>query len=1200
MLLNQYWQLQQTITYYCQTNRYPLWRSNVHGFGEQYSDEQIAQWKLGFVAALEKFHSLELFVEYCSADRGDSACVFLSKGEVNAEQSRIIFSALHAGTNDPLGEPPFKKVIRSEIKPCILVELISSNVGIDALINRLEKKYIAPYESEQEVIARLFADSSPQFLLVWSDEQLNPVALLHCKTNTDEFIVLPNAWGRVKDPIGFLGLLRIDENNVFTLFDENRKFRFATLSDIVVDTETGKEFLTAKWFSDTQYIHLEAKQGSCVYEAATELQLTQRGAAFCDLITSKLEQINPQGTKVLVGSWGINSYFLTYADTQLPYRVDVLRWNEQTYQPKNLVQLSPLRWSAIYSESNSLRAVQDPITLLWGFINEIGELVIDTTFVAVGLFYRGLAKASVAEHQWGVINTQGEFVIQPKWKMVDWNSAECISVQYEDSSWSAFRLIAQDKHDYEIAGPVATEQQWLMVYEDYITHRRGGWISVNKTDQEKIVDAITHHYSQRKRYIVEYAKNAESLAELENVFESNACELELSDAGVLRMRVKILRDQPSGIFDIKAGDEGVINTSYPVGLSCFDLRVQAPVTELSQYPDKVIGVAWSDLQCIPSSYKKGLRFSCFDAREGDFLSNGFESTFMLDDMPWKTAEHYYQADVYFGTEYEKVIGCAATAQESRRLAKLPEGKPYRKKRAAHPVYIMLRAVAAKFCLSGNWSLIEKLLNTKNEYLIASFDPHKYWGEGKDGKGKNHLGRILMAIRAVLLSCEHDYLQGISCRPLTTQELKEQPETEAIFELLNKKFVDSTSLFERVVGAANNLLFGGEWDPAYKPPGLHINVLPTPLYGVGIKQLREVFRPWLGVPLAACWGEESFQSPTLVLQAKDSSQAPFKAEFGLCICTQYFMRMGIKAVHCIGVKNADAEWREPAVATLPVPPWQNYLPEFSRKDTGNYWSLESVSVIPTNRQHELCGSTYFQPAAMAIGLEIYARNREGVVLKNIPATFVVLYAESSEGVLPHIYACRNASDILPAPYGKPWQQLTCSEQFGALPLIEKAFAKQFDYWGIELPQTLIVNRQNCESLDDGVDGLTSWSIDVAWGKDEQGEYLDVDSDHRKCGSGYSRIYSDGTISSRSEPIDPEKFKTTPIAEEKSGVENNLSSTPPKPSYWHIRLGGILVALLGLYIAFVMAHGETFPGPVIVFSVVLIVWGAWAAWRPDEWK
>jgi hypothetical protein len=601
--LNQYYLLQQLITTHCKTNRNPLWRSNAHGFGEQYSDEQIAQWKLGFVATLEVFHSLELFVEYCSADWGDSACVFLSKGEFNAEQNRIIFTSLHTGTNEPLGEPPFKKVIRSEIKPCTLLELINSNVGIDALIHRLEEKYIAPYENEQEVIARLFADSSPQFSQVWSDEQLNPVALLHCKTNTDEFIVLPNAWGTVKDSIGFLGLVRIDENNVFTLFDQNRKFRFAQLSDIVVDAETGKEFLTAKWLSDTQYIHLEAKKGSCLYEAATELQLSQRGVALCDLISSNLQQINPQGTKVLVGSWGINSYFITYADTQLPYRVDVLRWNEQTYQPKNLAQISPLRWSAIYTESNSLRAVQDPNTLLWGFINEAGELVINTTFVAVGLFYRGLAKASVAAHQWGVINTLGEFVIQPKWKMVDWNSAECIAVQHEDSSWSAVRLTAQNQHAYEIAGPFATEQHWLMVYEDYITHRRGGWITVNKTDQDKILEAITHHYSQRKRYIVEHAKNAESLAELENVFESNARELELSDAGVLRMRVKILRDQPSGIFDIKAGDEGVIYTSYPVGLSCFDLRVQAPVTELSQYPDKVIGVAWSDLQCIPSSYK---------------------------------------------------------------------------------------------------------------------------------------------------------------------------------------------------------------------------------------------------------------------------------------------------------------------------------------------------------------------------------------------------------------------------------------------------------------------------------------------------------------------------------------------------------------------------------------------------------------------
>lgn len=1050
LTLNQSWQLHNAITTYCKTKRYPLWRFNKSGFAEENSDEQIAQWKLGFVAALADFHSRALLLQRFSAPWGNSARVFLSEGEANASKRRVLVPTLHLVTLEPVvwGK---SEVIFSDIQSCTLFELISDEHGIDALVNRMEEKFVAPYSDEQDLIAKAFALSLPEFSLMWIDEEIKPVALLLCKTSSDEFIVLPKAWGTSTDNWLFQVPIRPDENDVFTLFDENGRYRFAKLNGTFADAETNSTFILATWVNASRYIHLKNSMGACVYEAATALQLNQRGAALCDLITSNQQQINPPGTKAIVGSLHRNNCLLTYAEPQRPYRVDYFRWDEQTYQAQNLAQISPLRWSAAYSSSHSLCVVQEPISRQWGFIGELGELLIPTKFTGVSSFYRGLARASLDGELWGVIDTQGDFVFEPKWKAVDWESAECIAVQHTDSDWGALCLASANSNVYELAGPFATEQQWLMAYDEYIRHRRGGWISADKTDSQKIVEAITQHWRQRKRHVVERAKKADSLAELEGVFEADAREKELSDAGIWRARVKVLRDQASSIFDIKAGDVGVINIAYPVSLDCFGLDVQAPVTEFDAYPDKVIGISWRDLQCLPSSFKKGLRFSCFEYHENDFLSNGFVVNFMLEGLPWKTAEHYYQADVYFGTDYERVIGCAATAREAQQLAKMPEGKRYRKKRAAHPVFIMLRAVAAKFCLSGQLDLIQQLLNTKNEFLIASFDPHKYWGEGKNGKGRNHLGRILMAIRAVLLQCDHENLQGVSSRQFIDQEFSEKTnlsQTRLLFEPLNAPTSDSSAehLFERVVNAAENLLLDPDWNPAYIPPGIQMYVSSNPVYGIGIRQLREIFRPWLGIPLVACWGEDSFQSPTLILQAMDASQAPFNAEHGLRISAHLRWRMGITPVQTVGVRIADEDWREPTVATMPMPPWRNLLPSLATHQLGSYWCLDATSIIPTSNVDEFNRLQYFQPSAMAICLEFHARDIQAELIADVPAQFISLYAEPGEGLVPHIHTGNDeALYVFSIPYCKLWKLLVFSNRCGALPKIEAAFAKELEYW-----------------------------------------------------------------------------------------------------------------------------------------------------------
>ena len=57
--------------------------------------------------------------------------------------------------------------------------------------------------------------------------------------------------------------------------------------------------------------------------------------------------------------------------------------------------------------------------------------------------------------------------------------------------------------------------------------------------------------------------------------------------------------------------------------------------------------------------------------------------------------------------------------------------------------VMLHALRQKF---QNPSLRTLLLQTKNRELIEDSPYDRFWGCGRDGKGKNRLGHLLMALR----------------------------------------------------------------------------------------------------------------------------------------------------------------------------------------------------------------------------------------------------------------------------------------------------------------------------------------------------------------------------------------------------------------------------------------------------------------------
>ena len=155
------------------------------------------------------------------------------------------------------------------------------------------------------------------------------------------------------------------------------------------------------------------------------------------------------------------------------------------------------------------------------------------------------------------------------------------------------------------------------------------------------------------------------------------------------------------------------------------------------------------------------------------FSNFYEAPFVLDNIEWKTVEHYFQAQKFEDKTYQYYIRMASTPNKAKLLGNQKKHFRYITSKI-HPILckellfgivdkykhlklksnweeikddIIYNAVFAKF--SQNESLKKILLDTEPRKLYESTRNDTYWGIGKDGTGKNKLGQILMKVRVDL-------------------------------------------------------------------------------------------------------------------------------------------------------------------------------------------------------------------------------------------------------------------------------------------------------------------------------------------------------------------------------------------------------------------------------------------------------------------
>ena len=127
---------------------------------------------------------------------------------------------------------------------------------------------------------------------------------------------------------------------------------------------------------------------------------------------------------------------------------------------------------------------------------------------------------------------------------------------------------------------------------------------------------------------------------------------------------------------------------------------------------------------------------------GEF-SNFSDYGFYENDVYWKTVEHFYQSNKFESSSYSEKIRKSSTPKMARELGQSRK-VPLRKDWDTIKNEIMKIAVKNKF--ESNKTILDLLLFTDDKEIVESSPYDYYWGCGKDGSGKNMLGKILMEFR----------------------------------------------------------------------------------------------------------------------------------------------------------------------------------------------------------------------------------------------------------------------------------------------------------------------------------------------------------------------------------------------------------------------------------------------------------------------
>lgn len=171
-----------------------------------------------------------------------------------------------------------------------------------------------------------------------------------------------------------------------------------------------------------------------------------------------------------------------------------------------------------------------------------------------------------------------------------------------------------------------------------------------------------------------------------------------------------------------------------------DACLHLPPTQARRLADHLIAACQG--QTAPKKSGTVIHFNRTGGPYG-FLSNFARTPLRLKETIWPSVEHYYQAQKFAGTEHEQRIRLAASPALAAHLGR-DRTRPLRPDWPDVRLEVMRQALRAKF--GQHARLRQQLLATGSARLVEHTRRDAYWGDGGDGRGQNHLGRLLMQLR----------------------------------------------------------------------------------------------------------------------------------------------------------------------------------------------------------------------------------------------------------------------------------------------------------------------------------------------------------------------------------------------------------------------------------------------------------------------
>ena len=144
---------------------------------------------------------------------------------------------------------------------------------------------------------------------------------------------------------------------------------------------------------------------------------------------------------------------------------------------------------------------------------------------------------------------------------------------------------------------------------------------------------------------------------------------------------------------------------------------------------------------MPANTPEEIYLSRSDANEP--LSSYSRHGFQLDDQFWPSVEHYFQGMKFEDPADQEKVRLAQHPAKARRLGRSRLRK-LRKDWSKRRRVIMTRAVYTK-CRTHP-EVAERLLSTGDAKLVESSQYDYFWGCGRDRRGHNTYGLVLMDVR----------------------------------------------------------------------------------------------------------------------------------------------------------------------------------------------------------------------------------------------------------------------------------------------------------------------------------------------------------------------------------------------------------------------------------------------------------------------